>query len=379
MKNSIKSARSESGLSTLSEAGVWRQAKTTILVLMFLSLLSACGKSGSLGEGELRISFDEASVGLTRTDQDLPDTSDFILYVADSDGEVIYEGKYGDSPEVMNLAAGSYVVRAVSCEFRKPAFSLPQFGDEQCVVVPEGGVVNLRLLCRQMNAGVRLKVASGFLAAFPSSALLLRSQDGSLTYSYSEKRIAYFRPGNVSLVMTQGSEDKVLMTRRLESQEVLVLNVGVVADGGTDPSSSGVSIAIDTSRYWLNESYVIGGNNGKGDSEDMSLTVSQAKASVGEEDVWVSGYVVGGDLTSASASFEAPFTSRTNILLGSRSKTSDKESCIAVQLPSNEVRDRVNLVDNPGLLGKKVCFKGDIVESYFGITGLKNVTDFKVL
>ena len=93
----------------------------------------------------------------------------------------------------------------------------------------------------------------------------------------------------------------------------------------------------------------------------------------------MSGYVVGGDLTSASASFEAPFTSRTNILLGSRSKTSDKESCIAVQLPSNEVRDRVNLVDNPGLLGKKVCFKGDIVESYFVITGLKNVTDFKVL
>ena len=379
MKNSIKSARSESGLSTLSEAGVWRQAKTTILVLMFLSLLSACGKSGSLGEGELRISFDEASVGLTRTDQEIPDTSDFILYVADSDGEVIYEGKYGDSPEVMNLAAGSYVVRAVSCEFRKPAFSLPQFGDEQCVVVPEGGVVNLRLLCRQMNAGVRLKVASGFLAAFPSSALLLRSQDGSLTYSYSEKRIAYFRPGNISLVMTQGADDKVLMTRRLESQEVLILNVGVVADGETDPSSSGVSIAIDTSRYWLNESYVIGGSNGKGDSEDMSLTVSQAKASVGEEDVWVSGYVVGGDLTSASASFEAPFSSRTNILLGSRSSTIDKEACIAVQLPSNEIRDAVNLVDNPQLLGKKVCFKGDIVESYFGITGLKNVTDYKIL
>ena len=347
MKNSIKSARSESGLSTLSGAGVWRQAKTTILVLMFLTLLSACGKSGGLGEGELRISFDEASVGLTRTDQEIPDTSDFILYVADSDGEVIYEGKYGDSPEVMNLAAGSYVVRAVSCEFRKPAFSLPQFGDEQCVVVPEGGVVSLRLLC--------------------------------LTYSYNEKRIAYFRPGNISLVMTQGADDKVLMTRRLESQEVLILNVGVVADGETDPSSSGVSIAIDTSRYWLNESYVIGGSNGKGDSEDMSLTVSQAKASVGEEDVWVSGYVVGGDLTSASASFEAPFSSRTNILLGSRSSTIDKEACIAVQLPSNEIRDAVNLVDNPQLLGKKVCFKGDIVESYFGITGLKNVTDYKIL
>ncbi len=129
----------------------------------------------------------------------------------------------------------------------------------------------------------------------------------------------------------------------------------------------------------MNESFVIGGSNGKGESDETSYTVSQAKASVGEEDVWVSGYIVGGDLTSASASFEAPFSSKTNLLLGSRTSSSDREACIAVQLPSGKVRDDVNLVDNPNMLGKKVCFKGDIVESYFGITGLKNVTDIKML
>lgn len=354
--------------------------KMKIVFMMILPLLAACGKIDGRTEGELRISFADASVNsITRTGQEMLDTSDFILSVTDSEGDVIYEGPYGDSPESIIVKAGSYVVKAISCDFRRPAFSSPQFGDEQCVLVPEKGVVNVRLLCCQMNAGVRLKISDTFLTEYPSSALLLRSDDGSLTYSYNEKRVAYFRPGNISLVLTDGAEDEILMTRRMEAQEMLTLSVSAVSDSGSGQHSSGLSIAVDTTRYWVDESYVIGGSNGKGDNENMSYTVSQAKASVGEEDVWVSGYIVGGDLTSASASFEAPFSSRTNLLIGSRTSTSDKEACIAVQLPSGKVRDDANLVDNPALLGKKVYFKGDIVESYFGTTGLKNVTDFRIL
>ena len=347
--------------------------------MLILPLLVSCGKIGGRSEGELRVSFAESSLDVTRTGYEIPDTSDFILYVTDSEGDVIYEGPYCDSPESMMLESGSYTVKALSCEFDRPAFSTPQYGDEQCVVVPEGGVVNVRLLCCQMNAGIRLKISESFLTGYPSSALLLRSAEGSLTYSYIERRTAYFRPGNVSLVMTEGAHDEVLMTRRLEAQEMLTLTVGAASGSEEGPQTSGLSIAVDTTRYWFNETYVIGGSNGKGDSEDMSYTVSQAKASVGEEDVWVSGYVVGGDLTSSSASFEAPFSSMTNLLLGSRTSTSDKDACIAVQLPSGKVREEANLVDNPALLGMKVCFKGDIVESYFGTTGLKNVTDFKIL
>lgn len=353
--------------------------KKMFWLLMMISIFASCDRLGPEAEGELRISFAEEVLDLTRSVQDIPDTSDFLLTVKSAEGEIIYEGTYGDSPESITLEAGSYVVRAVSHEFKKPAFSSPQYGDEQCVVVPEGGVVNVKLVCCQINAGVRLKIAQSFLSAYPSAALLLKSDDGSLVYSYKEKRMAYFRPGNVSLIMTQGAVDEVLMTRCLEAQEMLTLTVSTSSGEETDLKSSGVSIAVDTSRYWLNESFVIGGSNGKGESEETSYTVSQAKASVGEEDVWVSGYIVGGDLTSASASFEAPFSSKTNLLLGSRTSSSDREACIAVQLPSGKVRDDVNLVDNPSMLGKKVCFKGDIVESYFGITGLKNVTDIKML
>ena len=78
------------------------------------------------------------------------------------------------------------------------------------------------------------------------------------------------------------------------------------------------------------------------------------------------------------ASFEAPFQSRTNLVLGPRSSTSDKKSCLSVQLPAGSLRDALNLVDNPSLLGRKVSLKGDIVDAYYGIPGLKNVTEFEL-
>ena len=48
----------------------------------------------------------------------------------------------------------------------------------------------------------------------------------------------------------------------------------------------------------------------------------------------------------------------------------------AMQLPAGDVRDALNLVDNPGLLKKKVCLRGDIVGSYYGLIGIKNVSEF---
>jgi hypothetical protein len=52
--------------------------------------------------------------------------------------------------------------------------------------------------------------------------------------------------------------------------------------------------------------------------------------------------------------------------------------CLSVQLPSGELRDDLNLVDNPGLLGRKVCLKGDIVEAYYGIPGIKNISEYEL-
>ena len=351
--------------------------KRILIGLLAVSSCQILGMPEDMDQkGELRISFADSE--MTRVSETIPDTSDFLITVSGPDGEVVYDGSYGDSPESIMVDAGSYTIYVRSCDFSKPAFSQPQFGDEQCVVVPSGGVADVKLTCVQMNSGIRLRIDESFLVSCPDAALFLKSSSGKLMYSYSETRIAYFLPGSVSLMMTDNGTDRILFTRTLQPRTVLDVAVSV-ASGQEGGVSESIRVAVDTTRTWNSETYVIGGgDDGKGDDSSYALTVSQALSSIGEEGVWVSGYIVGGDLTSSSASFEPPFTSRTNILLGPRSSTSDRDACLSVNLPSGQIRDALNLVDDPSLLGRKVCLKGDVVEAYYGIPGLKNVVDFEL-
>ena len=51
---------------------------------------------------------------------------------------------------------------------------------------------------------------------------------------------------------------------------------------------------------------------------------------------------------------------------------------LSVELKKGELRDEVNLVDNPENLGRIIYLKGDLVEAYYGIPGIKNVTDYLI-
>lgn len=359
----------------------FRGLKTAAFVLLAAMsvLLPACnllGPADAGGPGELRISFARNQEALTRSGFNIPDTSDFILTVKGPDGKSVYEGLYRACPESLSLPSGSYTVSVISEEFEKPAFSRPQFGDEQCVVIPSGGSINVRLVCSQTNAGIRLVIDPGFLFSYPDGVLILKSSTGRIVYGYAEKRVAYFKPGDVSLVLNQGTTDQVLMTRTLNAREVLELKVGV--SGESQSSAGSMSIAVDTTRTWLRGEYVIGGDSPGGADVSAALTVTDARNSAGSENVWVSGYIVGGDLTSSSASFQKPFSSRTNLLIGPRSTVSDRNYCMSVQLPSGELRDALNLVDHPSLLGRKVYLRGDIVEAYYGLPGIKNITEYEL-
>lgn len=349
-------------------------------LFMLLAAVSCqmMGEPGNLSEkGELRISFSDDAV--TRVYESIPDTSDFLITVSGPDGEIIYDGSYGGSPESIMVDAGSYTIFVRSCDFSKPAFAAPQYGDRQCVVVPSGGVADVKLTCVQMNAGIRLRVDESFLRNCPSASLFVKAQSGRLMYAYSEKRIAYFTPGPVSVMMSQDGVDKILLTRTLQARTVLEIEISASGPAGGSSQES-IQVAVDTSRTWNSESYVIGGgSSGKGNSASDAMTVSQALSSIGAEDVWVSGYIVGGDLTSASASFEPPFASRTNFVLGPRSSSSSRSSCLSVNLPAGGIRDDLNLVDNPSLLGRKICLRGDVTASYFGMPGLRNVTEYEFM
>lgn len=340
-------------------------------------LLAACESLG-WGEGEIRLSFVDGEYVSTKASYSLPDTSDFILEVRNPEGKQIYKGIYGNSPEGLLVSSGTYNISVRSSDAEMPAFESPVFGDEQVVKVSPGSKVNVRLVCYQVNCGVRLKIDPSFLDGCPDGLLYLKSEEGRLHYAYRENRIAYFNPGTISLVLNDKGREESLLARKLSSQQVLTLNVS--ASTAYSGSGSSLSVKLDTTRTWNSEDYVIGGSEGKGGSIDNALSVNTARDNIGASAVWVLGYIVGGDLTSGAEgiSYEMPFTSKTNLALGPRSSVSTKQSCMSVALPSGKIRDALNLNENAGLLGRQIYVKGDIVAAYYGIPGIKNVTEFQL-
>ncbi len=348
--------------------------KILLLLMPVLIMAASCDdfmKSFGL-QGTLQIRFADGTVPSTRAAA-FPDTNDFILSVTDEKGNEVYSGNYGGIKDKLPLNEGVYTVTAISCEFSAPLFDTPQYGDTQVATIKAGRNTVVTLTCVQMNAGIRLKIAPEFKAAYPASNLYLKSAAGKLMYGYNETRIAYFQPGTVNLEMSDGGEAKTLFTKRLEAQQILTLNV----NAGSQSSKSGVDIQVDTTRTWINDDYTIGGGDTGGDNMDKAYDVTTARKHAGEQDVWVYGYIVGGDLSSSKCSFKGPFSSRTNIVLANKSSCKDKTICLSVQLAKGDIRDALNLVDHPENLGKQVFLKGDIVGSYYGIPGLQNLSKYQ--
>ena len=357
-------------------------------LLPLVAALGACDDFGlrSGGQGELRWIIE--GDGTRASSAEIPDTNDFILKVSDAQGKVLYEGAYGDSPESLLVDAGSYTVSVHSIEFTAPGFSRPVYGDEQVVVVKAGATVTVRLWCVLENAGVRLQVAPDFLTSYPDGVLFLKSGDTRLMYGYSEKRIAYFKPGQISLVLSNNGAEETLLSRTLDARTILTLSIS--APHGGSAAGSSITVAVDTAKVWNFESYIIGGGGSgsgsgagsgsgddQGDAIDNAFSVSQASAHVGEDDVWVFGYIVGGDLSTAGTTVKtSKITKSTHLAIAARSTVTAKASCVAVELPKGSVRDALNLVDHPDLIGTRVYLKGSIVASYFGTTGLKGVSEY---
>lgn len=359
-----------------------RLTETAFQALLIALALASCNKFPSDSDrGTLRWSFSPGV--LTRSILELPDTDSFRLKVVNSANVILYDGRYGDSPESMLVNPGTYTVRVVSREFEAPEFEAPQFGDEQVVVVKAGAVTSARLECSQLNSGLRLRFDKDFVETYPAGQLGVSSPEGSLSYVPSETRTGFFKPGNVSIFMKEGSAITPLLTRNLSAREILT--IGITCPSGSVPGTSqggSLSISVDTLRTWTEEEYQMGpeGEGGGGSSPENAYGVAQVKAHAGEKGVWVCGYIVGGDLSSGQngIKFEGPFESMTNIAIASRSSVSEKSSCVSVQLAKGTFRDALNLVQNPGNLGRKVYLKGDIEAAYYGLPGIKNLTEYSL-
>lgn len=94
---------------------------------------------------------------------------------------------------------------------------------------------------------------------------------------------------------------------------------------------------------------------------------------------WVSCYIVGSvpDKVYQEAVFGAANASATNIVVAASASETDLNKCMPVQLPTGAVRAALNLQDNAGLVGQQVLLYGSI-EKYFGVAGIKSVTEYRL-
>lgn len=301
-----------------------------------------------------------------------PDKDDFILDIKNSGGKSIYYGRFGDSPEKFDLKPGSYTIGAKSCEFSKPEYERPQFGDTQVVVVKEHQAANVRLLCHQLNSGLRLVSDESLQESFPDGQFVLSCESGSLECEYGEPRYAFFNPGGVAASIRCGSDVKGMFSRQLAEGQMLEVRISAGEDAS---QGSRVSIRIDSSRVWNREDLIFGDRDAS--YIENAYSIAEARDFVPQKAVWVYGYIVGVATGTGKFSFEPPFLKNTNIILGPRSFTDESKYCLSVELRSKGIREELNLADNPSMKGRQLYIKGDLVESYYGIPGLKNITEYQ--
>ena len=180
------------------------------------------------------------------------------------------------------------------------------------------------------------------------------NSDGAITYSSSNENVATVSAdGIITLV---GGGKCVITAHTAETATFL---------------ASSASITI-----------IVAVMDGDGSKEkpysynDVMTLYNDAQAS---EPVWVEGFIVGsanGSLAKAAFTADDENIVASNFLLAATADVNDVNNCIPVALPAgSDARKAINLLDNPGNLGKQVKIYGTI-EKYFSVAGVKNVSDY---
>lgn len=152
---------------------------------------------------------------------------------------------------------------------------------------------------------------------------------------------------------------------------------------GTNVKYCGMPGIKETSEYqWVGEAPVPSESKTYGTAEaPISCAELLAIPCVGTNYAYLQGYIVGaipdGGMDLSKAVFGTTGVAKTMVLVGPSADCKNVSLCVPVALPAGEIRDAINLGDNAGNLGKALMVKGSY-EKYFGVGGIKSVTEYKL-
>ena len=155
-------------------------------------------------------------------------------------------------------------------------------------------------------------------------------------------------------------------------------NTGLVtASTGDVVKVTGYTIGVSSSKYVNTMAVAVEVVEEAPDVEIPEYNVTEALAAYVEgspAQVTVTGYIVGSvDSKVTNAAFGADATIKTNMLISDNPYTTDVTECLVIQLPSGDLRNKLNIVDNPANYRAEVVVTGSL-EKYCGAAGVKNLT-----
>ena len=155
-------------------------------------------------------------------------------------------------------------------------------------------------------------------------------------------------------------------------------NTGLVtASTGDVVKVTGYTIGVSSNKYVNTMAVAVEVVEEAPDVEIPEYNVTEALAAYVEgspAQVTVTGYIVGSvDINVTNAAFGADATTKTNMLISDNPYTTDVTECLVIQLPSGDLRNKLNIVDNPANYRAEVVITGSL-EKYCGAAGVKNLT-----
>ena len=161
----------------------------------------------------------------------------------------------------------------------------------------------------------------------------------------------------------------------------------VAATSGAKVKVTGYTIGVSSSKYVNTMAVKVevveeGGEEPEEPetpSEVKEYTVTEALAAYvdGKQiPAIIKGYIVGAMNSTGYVPEFGTTTVMTNLLLSDNPDENAIENCIIIQLPNNNIRTELNLVDHPDYYKKEIKITGSL-EKYFQQAGLKNPTTYE--
>lgn len=135
------------------------------------------------------------------------DVSDFIVKINDAKGAAVYNAKYGELPDVVELASGDYTIDVISHNVEKAAWEKPYYCGSQKFSITKDRITDIgTIVCKFSSIRVTVRFTKELRELLGNDVFVrvVANDNGELVFTRDETRSGYFEAveGSSTLIAT---------------------------------------------------------------------------------------------------------------------------------------------------------------------------------